>query len=127
MENTPTCCPILKKCRTSWEKLFNDTVPVIDRKALEMPEKDARAFLTRFSVEQAEKSTGAWKKLGEYLLVKYMDGNIKKEKDGKFLQNDKHIPPGIIRAGYPQEYYRMMVKENPGLRMKTAEELKNRK
>ena len=56
-----------------------------------------------------------------------MDGNIKKEKDGKFVQNEYKIPPSIIRAGYPEEFLRKMIKENPGIKVKTAEEMKNRK
>ncbi|HOR39921.1 MAG: C69 family dipeptidase [Paludibacteraceae bacterium] len=117
----------IKKVQSKWEQDFNSLVPTIDKVALGMSEESAKSFLTNFSNYQAEASTAAWKKLGEYLLVKYMDGNVKMEKDGKFLQNDKEIPPGIIRPGYPEDFLRMMVKENPGLRVKTAEELKNRK
>jgi len=117
----------IKKVQSKWEQDFNSLVPTIDKVALSMPEASAKSFLTSFSNYQAEASTAAWKKLGEYLLVKYMDGNVKMEKDGKFLQNDKGIPPGIIRPGYPEDFLRMMVKENPGLRVKTAEELQNRK
>ncbi|MDD5183774.1 MAG: C69 family dipeptidase [Paludibacter sp.] len=119
--------PDIKKVQEKWESDFNALVPAIDKLTVGMNETDARIFLTDFSLQQAEKSTAAWKKLGEYLLVKYMDGNIKKEKDGKFLQNEYKIPPGIIRAGYPEEFLRQMVKENPGLRVLTEEEMKNRK
>jgi dipeptidase len=119
--------PDIKKVQAKWESDFNLLVPAIDKVAVSMSKDDAKAFLTNFSVSQAENSTTAWKKLGEYLLVKYMDGNIKKEKDGKFLQNEYHIPPGIIRAGYPEDFLRTMVKENPGMRVKTEEEMKNRK
>jgi dipeptidase len=119
--------PDIKKVQEKWESDFNALVPAIDKLTVGMNETDARIFLTDFSLQQAEKSTAAWKKLGEYLLVKYMDGNIKKEKDGKFLQNEYKIPPGIIRAGYPEEFLRQMVKENPGLRVLTEEEIKNRK
>ncbi|MDO9152877.1 MAG: C69 family dipeptidase [Paludibacter sp.] len=118
--------PDIKKVQSKWETDFNLLVPAIDKVAVSMSKDDAKVFLTNFSVTQAENSTTAWKKLGEYLLVKYMDGNIKKEKDGKFLQNEFHIPPSIIRAGYPEEFLRGMVKQNPGLKAKTAEELKNR-
>lgn len=118
--------PDIKKVQTKWESNFNLLVPAIDKVAVSMSKEDAKAFLTNFSVTQAENSTASWKKLGEYLLVKFMDGNIKKEKDGQFLQNEYHIPPGIIRAGYPEEFLRGMVKENPGLRVKSAEEIKNR-
>ena len=119
--------PDIKKVQSQWESDFNALVPAMDKVAVGMAESDARIFLTNFSNSQAESSTAAWKKLGEYLLVKYMDGNIKAEKNGKFVQNEAKIPPTIIRAGYPEEFLRQMVKENPGLRVKTAEEMKNRK
>ena len=117
----------IKKVQSKWESDFSALVPAIDKVAIGMSEVEARGFLTEFSITQAENSTNAWKKLGEYLLVKYMDGNIKKEKDGKFVQNEAHIPPGIIRAGYPDEFLRKMIKEYPGFKVKTAEEMKNRK
>jgi dipeptidase len=119
--------PDIKKVQNQWESDFNILVPAIDKVAVGMSETDARIFLTSFSNSQAENSTAAWKKLGEYLLVKYMDGNIKKEKDGKFVQNEDKIPTGLIRAGYPEEFLHKMVNENPGLRVKTEEDLKNRK
>ena len=117
----------IKKVQQKWENDFNILVPAMDKVAVGMNESDARVFLTEFSVSQAENSTNSWKKLGEYLLVKYMDGNIKKEKDGKFVQNDHKIPLNLIRAGYPEEFLRKMIKENPGLKQKTEEEMKNRK
>ncbi|MEI8271719.1 MAG: C69 family dipeptidase [Paludibacter sp.] len=120
-------CADIKKVQTKWENDFNSLVPAIDKVAVGMSEADARVFLTDFSVAQAENSTASWKKLGEYLLVKYMDGNIKKEKDGKFIQNEYKIPTTIIRAGYPEEFLRKMIKENPGFKVKTVEEMKNRK
>jgi len=119
--------PDIKKVQAHWETDFNALVPAVDKTTVNMTETEARAFLTNFSLTQAENSTAAWKKLGEYLLVKYMDGNIKKEKDGKFLQNEFHIPPGIIRAGYSEEILRQIAKEQPGLRVKTQEEINSRK
>ncbi|OIP81364.1 MAG: dipeptidase [Porphyromonadaceae bacterium CG2_30_38_12] len=117
----------IKKVQQHWEDNFNSLVPAIDKVAAAMPNNEARKFLTDFSLTQAENSTAAWKKLGEYLLVKYMDGNIKKEKDGAFVQNEFHIPPSIIRAGYSDEILRQLVKENPGLRVKSKHELNQRK
>jgi len=119
--------PDIKKVQSKWEEDFNSLVPAMDKVAIGMTEADARVFLSEFSVSQAENSTAAWKKLGEYLLVKYMDGNIKAEKNGKFIQNEYKIPTTIIRAGYPDDYLRQMVKENPGLRVKSQQELNTRK
>ena len=117
----------IKKVQAHWESDFDKLVPAIDKVALTLPETDARKFLTHFSHTQAENSTDAWKKLFEYLLVKYMDGNIKIEKDGRFVQNEFHIPPSIIRAGYSEEILRRIAKENPGQRAKTPKEMERRK
>jgi hypothetical protein len=59
----------------------------IDEAAKKLYENDvwkARDYLTKYSVTTAQSTFKQWKKLSEYLLVKYIDGNIKKEKDGKF-------------------------------------------
>ena len=119
--------PDIKKVQSHWEDNFNTLVPAIDKAAKELPEAEARAFLTNFSISQAETSTAAWKKLGEYLLVKYLDGAVKKEENGKFAHNEFGIPPGVLRPGYPEEYLREMVKNNQNLRVKTDEELEKRK
>ena len=50
-----------------------------------------------------------------------------KEENGKFIQNDHAIPPSIIRAGYTPDFQQKIAKENPGLRVKSAAELNNRK
>jgi hypothetical protein len=94
---------------------------------LDLSESESRKYLSKFCVEQAENSTAAWKKLGEYLLVKYLDGNVKKEQNGKFIKNEYGIPLSILRPGYPEAFLRKMVKEQPSLRIRTAVELKNRK
>ncbi len=119
--------PDIKKVQEHWEANFHTLIPGIDRTVTGMPEESARDFLTDFCHTQAKNVFNAWKKLDEYLLVKYMDGVIKKEENGKFAQNEKKIPPTVIRPGYPEEFLRQMVAENPGLRVKTEAEMKQRK
>ena len=98
----------IRKQQKAWEDYFNVLVPAIDKAVEGMDTAAARNILTHFSCEQAEQSTAAWKKLGEYLLVKYMDGVIKKEADGKFVTNEAGIAEEIIRPGYPEEYLRII-------------------
>lgn len=119
--------PDIKKVQQHWETNFHTMIPSIDKTVMGLPEENAREFLTTFSHTQATNATAAWKKLGEFLLVKYLDGVIKKEENGKFLQNDKKIPAEIIRPGYPEEYLRQLIKETPGMKAKTQEELNSRK
>lgn len=103
--------PDIRKVQAQWEEYFNLLVPAMDRAVLELSPADAQIQLTNFSREQAEASTAAWRKLGEYLLVKYLDGQEKAEKDGRFLQNEFHIPPTVLRPGYPEEYLRKIAPE----------------
>ncbi len=103
--------PEIQKVQVEWETYFNSMIAAVDAQAGEMSECESRLYLTKFSSSQAEISTNAWRELGEYLLVKYMDGNIKKEKDGKFEQNEFHIPPGIIRPGYPEDFLKEIAPE----------------
>lgn len=80
-------------------------IPSVDKKALELYKqspKKAIAFLTGFSVDRAQDMFSEWEALDKYLLVKYMDGNVKKEKDGKFEDNGngKNIPAMPDFPGY---------------------------
>ncbi len=70
----------------------------------------AREYLTEYSVKLGDATVQRWKKLGEYLLYKYLDGNVKDE-----LGNVKHPP-------YPESWYRHIVKETGDrLKMKKIE------
>ena len=89
------------------------TLPGIEKAALEMyadsPE-GAINFLTWYSATNADQVTERWKKLGEYLLVKYIDGNVKKEENGMFKLNPYGQPESPDFPGYDEEYYRSIVR-----------------
>jgi dipeptidase len=102
---------------------FADYTPAIDRAAGMLLEKDeqlGRRFLTDYSCQQAAVTFNRWKDLSEYLLVKYIDGNIKKEKDGHFLDNGTGIAESPDQPGYPDSWKRM-VKDQTGDRLKVVE------
>ncbi len=84
----------------------------------ESPQK-AREFLTDYSVNTAQELFAKWDKLDKYLLVKFMDGNIKKQDaNGCFLDNGyrKAIPPMPSQPGY-SEMWKRTVKESAGERL----------
>ncbi|MDR1653335.1 MAG: C69 family dipeptidase [Prevotellaceae bacterium] len=119
--------PEIKNLQQQWDNYFNESALQTDKLAINMSEQDAKQMLTENMIKQAEDLTNAWRKLGEYILVKYLDGNIKAEENGTFIQNEAKIPPRIIRPGYPVEFSRQMVKEKPHLRVKSKEEMEKRK
>uniref|UniRef100_UPI0032174A05 dipeptidase n=1 Tax=uncultured Draconibacterium sp. TaxID=1573823 RepID=UPI0032174A05 len=95
------------------EDKFVTYVPVVDQAAETLhatSEEQARKFITEYSVNEANNMTKRWKKLGQYLMVKYTDGNIKREKDGKFERTETGMPVSPIFAGYPEWWYKTIVK-----------------
>ncbi len=117
----------VRKKQSELEASFDSELPGLESRVAGMTETEARQFLTEYTLKAAENTTQEWKKLNEFLLVKFMDGNIKKEENGKFVKNQYGLPPTIIRAGYSDECKIEMVKENPGMRQKTQAELDARK
>ena len=96
--------PDIKKVQAAWEDKFNTQVEVIDAQVANMDAAHATEFLTKYSCAQAQESTAAWKDLGIYLFVKYLDGQERKEKDGQFLRNAYGEPEGPNRVPYPTEF-----------------------
>jgi hypothetical protein len=80
----------------------------------------AREFLTDYSVNTAQQLFNKWVELDRYLLVKFIDGNVKKERvPGCFLDNgySKSIPASPTQPGY-NERWKKAVKEDAGERLK---------
>ena len=96
--------PDIKKVQAAWEDKFNVQVEAVDAQVAEMDPTKATEFLTKYSCAQAQESTAAWKDLGIYLFVKYLDGQERKEKDGEFLRNAYGEPEGPNRKPYPTEF-----------------------
>ena len=96
--------PDIKKVQAAWEDKFNAQVEAVDAQVTEMDPAKATEFLTKYSCAQAQESTAAWKELGIYLFVKYLDGQERKEKDGEFLRNAYGEPEGPNRVPYPTSF-----------------------
>ncbi len=96
--------PDIKKVQAAWEDKFNAQVEAVDAQVANMDAAHASEFLTKYSCAQAQESTAAWKELGIYLFVKYLDGQERKEKDGEFLRNAYGEPEGPNRVPYPTSF-----------------------
>jgi dipeptidase len=102
----------IRKVQNELESQYQTLLPTIDEVALRLHKKDpaeARKFLTWYSGHSAEQATARWKQLGEYLLVKYIDGNVKKEENGQFKRNPYGLPASPDFPGYDDAYYRSIV------------------
>ena len=114
----------VKALQVELETAFNDAQPGIESAAVKLLEtnpEQARALLTNYTDMTARSTVDAWKRLGEYLVVKYSDGVIRQTgKDGRFERNAIGQPAGIIRPGYPVDFLREYVKQT-GERYKMPE------
>jgi dipeptidase len=72
----------VQKVQRELESEFLSRQPEVEKAALALWQQSpglARDYLTAYSVEQGDRTTARWRKLGESLLVKYLDGNVRDE------------------------------------------------
>lgn len=104
----------LREVQQSLEQSFFTAQPGIEQVAQELYKKDpqeAVRFLTGYTNQMAQSAFESWKKLGEFLVVKYNDGVTKRVKDGRFERNAIGQPARVIRQGYPDEFLKEYVRQ----------------
>ena len=97
-----------------WETMMIELVNEYDKKLASLNEKKARKLATEFSVDSAQFIFHVWEQLDEYLMVKYIDGNVKGEENGQFVDNGKgkDIPGIIEQPGYSETWKRAGAQNN---------------
>jgi dipeptidase len=91
------------------EAKFEAEQQEVEGNAMKLHERspfEAREFLTRHSASQADLALARWKKLGEQLLWKYLDGN---------LHTDKGLGAKRAHPRYPDDWYRRIVRDQGDL------------
>lgn len=104
----------IKKVQSELETKFAAYSSVIDAAALKLWDtspKLANEFLTDYSVNMSNYTVQRWQELSNWLLVKYIDGNIKKEKDGNFIQNPWGYPVAPSQPGYPDSWKKTVIED----------------
>ena len=75
-------------------------------------DKAFRQSVNREGKDIAKEATDAYRDLGIYLFVKFMDGNMKKtDADGNFIKSEYGLPVYPSFPGYDKKYYENIVKE----------------
>ncbi len=113
---------------TRYSDMIKDILPVqneLESTFIQMVEQQSEKFaaeykankeagiesLNKFSNNAVANTFNRWKELYAFLLVKYIDGNVKIEKDGKFLNNgnNEHLPASPDHPRYPDWYYKLII------------------
>ena len=114
--------PDIRRVQTEMEKSIEAEVEQLYREVGSLAPSVAEKFLNEHSAEWSKKYTDSYRQLGEYLLVKYLDGNVKKERDGKFERSETGMPVYPNFPGYDERYFRSIVNDpNGGERLKVPE------
>jgi dipeptidase len=106
--------PDIQKLQSELENKFAQFTPAIDEAALSVWKENpklAREFLTDYSGNMANNTVKEWKELVEFLQVKYLDGNLKQEKDGEFLRNPWGYPQPPSFPGYSDKWKENVIKD----------------
>jgi hypothetical protein len=107
--------PDVQKVQNELETKFAQYTPAVDAAAMNLWENNpelAREFLTDYSCNMGNYTVKRWKELGEFLLVKYLDGNQKQEKNGRFLRNPWGYPQPPSFPGYSDKWKENVIKES---------------
>mgnify|MGYP003289585181 FL=1 len=92
-----------------WENKMLELVPAMDRQiGSAKSAKKAQKVATELTVNNAQALFNIWVDLDKYLMVKYIDGNVKGEENGVFVDNGngKDIPGIIEQPGYTENWKR---------------------
>ena len=102
----------MQKAQSKLENQFREAQPKIEKEANQIKSKDESVkFLTQYTNNLVADGMAEWKKLEEYMMVKYLDGVVKKEENGKFKRNPYGLPDSPIRPGYPKEFIKKVIDE----------------
>lgn len=97
------------------EESFLKSQADIERRATELYNQnpdEAREYLTSYTIASAQQTLTAWRKLGEFLIVRYNDMVIKQvNPDGTFKRTPEGQCAPVTRPGYPEEFNRRVVAE----------------
>lgn len=94
----------IRKHQKLWDEKFNRWVVDSDNTAEAVSAGRAQKYLSKESAQMAEELTRYWDRLGNFLLVKYVDGAVKKETNGVFYTTPEGMVDSIRRPGFGEHW-----------------------
>lgn len=107
--------PDIRKVQGRLENKYRDSRPEREEVLVAlMKDGDKEALVEEINTEGcaiAKEATDEYRDLAQYLLVRFMDGNMKKlDENGKFIYNEYGMPVYPDFPGYNKEYYENIVR-----------------
>ena len=106
-----------KRVRQEVDKWENEKLAEIekfDTKLAGLSAKKVQKLQSNYSTVTAQNLFEKWDSLDKYLLVKYIDGNVKAENEKGFIDNGNgcNIPDKIEQPGYSEKWKRAVAADN---------------
>lgn len=103
----------MRNVQNGLEDTFANAQEGIESAALKLYAQDqqkAKDFLTEYTSMTAQTTIDSWKKLGEFLIVRYNDGVVKRMKNGRLQRPETGNVAPLDRPGYPADFLKEYVK-----------------
>ena len=106
----------IKEKQCYFEQKFVDEIKEMEKEMVQLFNNDpkkAQERINQYSIKATENVCKTWDELFIYLLVKYNDGNVKKEENGKFKKTDGAIPHVVSpeQPKYSDRSYEMIIQD----------------
>ncbi len=100
-------------CQQEFEKESYTSILTVDKKLQEDIDINERIDIaTQYSIRRADELFTRWSLLSDYLLIKYIDGNIKKEDErGFFLRTPYKLPVSPEQPELPEKWRKSIVED----------------
>ncbi len=106
--------PDIRKVQSAIEDSLHADIPALAAQVKSLDSAQATELLNKYTADRTADYTKRYRKLGDYLFVKYLDGNIKREKNGEFERNEYGMPEYPEFPGYDEKYYRSIATDPDG-------------
>lgn len=104
--------PDIRKVQSKLENEIVAEVKNLEKDPRMSNPKKAKKIAQKLADKWAEKATVEYKALGDYLFVKHLDGNMKKEDENGFKYDENGIPLYPMFPGYDNpEYYKAIIRD----------------
>ena len=103
----------MRTVQNTLENTYAQSQEGIESAALKLYQQNpakAKEYLTNYTHMTAQTAVDSWKKLGEFLIVRYNDGAVKRMQNGQLQHPETGNTAPLDRPGYSKEFLQELVK-----------------
>jgi dipeptidase len=103
--------PYIAAEQAQFDRYFLSLIPKRDAELASLSAEEAQQKINEYAEADVQKVMKTWRGLYTYLTTKFIDGQERKEEDGRFKRNDYGEPASPDRPAYPDAYLRTITNQ----------------